>query len=86
MKTWMKPICTLLTVSILFFYSVPAYSQEICLKSHEKGELDADENHSAIGWFAGGIVSGVTLGLIGTAVITGVSACSNPKPDSLTAP
>ena len=55
-KIWIKPICVLLAVSILFFYSVPAYSEESCLKSHAKGELDANDNHSST---SGGIIGSI---------------------------
>ena len=86
MKGWMKPICAVLVVTILTIYTVPCYSQESCFSAQAKGENDASSNHSSTGWFVGGLASGVILGLIGTAIITGASAASNPKPNYLEVP
>jgi hypothetical protein len=55
-------------------------AQPPCDDSRAKGRLDAASLHSSTGWFIGGIGSGVLLGLIGTAIITGAAALGNPQP------
>lgn len=57
-----------------------------CDESSAQGTFDAENNHSAGGWWGGGIVSGVALGLIGTGVIWAVSTASNPTPNPAMVP
>lgn len=51
-----------------------------CQESYVRGEIEANIRHSSAGWFAGGIGSGVLLGLIGTGIVTAVAYGSNPRP------
>lgn len=86
MKYLKKPFCAMLIVTILTIYTMPCYAQDSCFTSQAKGENHADSYHSSTGWFLGGVASGIILGLIGTAIITGASAASNPKPYALEVP
>lgn len=51
-----------------------------CEESRESGANAADVQHSSVGWWLGGVGSGVILGLIGTGIIWGVSFASSPQP------
>ncbi len=54
-----------------------------CDTDRAKGREAAGTQHSATGWFAGGFVSGVVLGLIGTAVTWAIANSSTPQPNGL---
>lgn len=67
-----------------------SYQQQAPSELFARGTLDgrtAAEDKSTGGWFAGGFVSGVSLGLVGTGVMYAITASSNPKvpADRLTA-
>lgn len=51
-----------------------------CDDADAKGAAKADADYRSSGWFLGGIGSGLLLGPIGTAIITGMGAGSNPEP------
>ena len=53
---------------------------EDCVESEARGRAAASEQHGSGGWLAGGVLSGVLLGLIGTGIITAIAAGSKPNP------
>jgi hypothetical protein len=57
-----------------------------CAASLTKGQQDASARHSSTGWMLGGLGSGILLGLIGTAITTGIAATSDPYPNPLMIP
>jgi len=63
--------------------STTTTSDADCLKSQITGKADASAQHSSVGYFLGGVCSGVLLGLIGTAILTVAAAGSNPDPSSV---
>ena len=93
-----KSISIILCLTFGYSISYPLFAQEkykeseIEEKSEKKdkgyydgvlsGRLSAEDNYSSGGWFAGGIASGVLLGLIGTGIISGISQIGNPEPPS----
>jgi hypothetical protein len=61
--------------------SIPIVLQPAsCETARATGREDADTRHGSAGWFVGGVVSGVLVGLIGTGIITGASALTSPQP------
>lgn len=52
-----------------------------CDSDRARGREAADQSHSGSGWMAGGFVSGVLLGLIGTAVTWAMANSSAATPD-----
>jgi hypothetical protein len=55
-------------------------SDDSYYKGSMNGRFSASDNFSSGGWFAGGIATGVLLGLIGTGIIAGVSIIGSPEP------
>ena len=51
-----------------------------CEESIINGGIDAGFKPRRIGWFAGGLGSGLTLGLIGTGAITFIASRTKPEP------
>ena len=51
-----------------------------CDTSTAAGRNDANTRHGTAGWFLGGVGAGVGLTFIGTGIITGASALTNPQP------
>ena len=39
--------------------------------------------YKSSGWELGGLASGLLLSLVGTGIITGIAACSNPEPNRI---
>ena len=60
-----------------------------CDSDRTRGRADADQVHSGSGWMAGGFVSGILLGLIGTGVAWAMASSStvevSPVPEGLDA-
>ena len=54
-----------------------------CDESRAHGYTDAESQHVAAKWFLGGVGSGLSLGLIGAAVVTGASALTGPQPNTI---
>lgn len=54
-----------------------------CDTDRSRGRETAAANHSGSGWLAGGFVSGVLLGLIGTAVTFAMANSSTAQPDRI---
>jgi hypothetical protein len=50
-------------------------------ESYQEGRMAARREHSAGGWVVGGLVGGGLFSLLGTGVVTGIAAVSNPDPD-----
>ena len=50
-------------------------------ESYLEGQFAADNEHSAGGWVAGGIISGGLFSLLGAGVVTAIAAGSSPTPD-----
>jgi len=74
-----KHLAYILILTLITFSAFPLLAQD-CIKSQIKGENDAENRHSSAGWMAGGVGSGLLLGLIGTGIITAIAATSNPTP------
>ncbi|MCP3681841.1 MAG: hypothetical protein GY861_04050 [bacterium] len=47
------------------------------------GKTAASDNYSGGGWFAGGLASGLVLGLIGAGIITGISQSGDVDPPTM---
>lgn len=75
-------VCALLNVSMVRA-QVVLPDVKGCEESRTIGENAADLQHSTVGWWLGGIGSGVLLGLIGTGVVWGLSFASSPQPDRI---
>ena len=82
----MKQIISTLLVLTLITSSVNAgelFAKSTCEDSKDKGRMSASQEHSSVGWWLGGIGSGVMLGLIGTGAIWGISHASSPQPSTI---
>jgi hypothetical protein len=79
-SVFFKVLSPVLALAILAPALAIAADEPDCDKSKVQGEVDADIQHFASGWFLGGFGSGVLLGPIGTGIITAVAANSNPQP------
>lgn len=83
----MKQITSTVLVLLLITSSVNASewntTQMSCSESKTKGSNNANQEHSSVGWWLGGMGSGVMLGLIGTGLIWGISHASSPQPSTL---
>ena len=71
----------------LFLIASPLYSQDSTevkkytfTQGEFDGELSAQHNYSGGGWLAGGLASGLFLGLIGTGIIYGISNSGEVSP------
>jgi hypothetical protein len=50
-----------------------------CETDKVRGREAANSQHSSSGWMAGGVASGVVLGLIGAGIITAIASSSAPQ-------
>ena len=71
----------------MFLIASPLYSQDstevtkyTLIQGEFDGALSAQQNYSAGGWLAGGLASGLFLGLIGTGIIYGISSSGEVSP------
>lgn len=56
-------------------------SQKSPSESYMSGRVRAENEHSAGGWVAGGIIGGGLFSLLGAGVVTAIAAGSSPDPD-----
>ena len=78
-----KAIAMVLMVSLLAPGFLVAQEQEekSASESYMEGQYAADNEHSAGGWVAGGIIGGGLFSLLGAGVVTAIAAGYNPSPD-----
>jgi hypothetical protein len=79
MKKGISVIIVFLILNISIAAAAEDGATKSCQESSMEGTTHADLYHSSAGWWAGGVGSGVVLGLIGTGIVWGISMASNPQ-------
>ncbi|MFP4409735.1 MAG: hypothetical protein ACLFPW_14530 [Spirochaetaceae bacterium] len=74
-------IVTLVTPALLLAQEGSEEEEKNSSDSYLEGQFAADNEHSAGGWVAGGIIGGGLFSLLGAGVVTALAAGSSPTPD-----